>query len=94
MYQEDIKSVAKRIIAEKSIRLEFVVLEDDSGTKNYFYIFMKGDVYPKFKEAIDKGEVVDLEKYGKVFLQGQGEKPDDEIVNALKELFGDKWTGQ
>lgn len=83
-------SVARKILAEKGFRVEFVVLGDENGEDMYAYVIMLEKNYDEFAKKMERGDIITLEDYGTVLLKGKGNKPSKQHKEAV-ELFFNNW---
>jgi hypothetical protein len=79
-------SAVEKILSEKGLRVEFLTMQDKSGTDCFAYILMSEADYPKYAEALKTG-YVDPEKYGAVFAYGLGKEPSEEIKQQVLDLL-------
>lgn len=86
MKTDFVKNMAQKIIAERGIRIEFLVLEGEDGKENFFYLLLKESEYQRMKNKVDKGENVTPEEYGLVIYQGEGNKPSPELDKKIMSI--------
>ncbi len=77
----------KKIISERGLRLEFIVLKGDGGKENFFYVLMKEPEYEEMMKRIGAGKNINPENYGFIIYQGVGNTPPQEIEEKILALF-------
>lgn len=80
-------SVVNSILAEKGARVEFLVIRDDEGTCNFFYVIMAEGEYQKMQRDVSELKPITPADYGFVLYQGFGEEAPDGMDEVLQEIF-------
>lgn len=77
------KSIAQKIIAEKTIHIIVINIFDDEGVEYVTFMLMKGDALEKFEQ--DKKSKLKLEKYGIVYCSIPGNSVSEELEGKILE---------
>ncbi len=81
--------MTQKIISERGARLHFIVISDENGKENFFYLFMNESDYNSMQDKIKKGEYIEPAKYGTVLFQGVGNTPTQELDGLFLQLVED-----
>ena len=80
-------SIAKNIIAQRGARVEFIVIENESGQENFFYLAVTEKKYQELKDRYDKNLSIKPADYGFVIYQGVGGQPPEGLEKQIKDFF-------
>jgi hypothetical protein len=75
------------IIKKRGMRVEFIVVEDDLGEKNFIYILSSEEDFEKLQGKLNSGEPFDITEYGSILIQGKGAEPPEGIEEELKQIL-------
>jgi len=80
-------SIAQKIIQEKGARIEFLVLKNEEGKENFFYLIMSEKEAVKMQKKIDSNQPVTPDEYGVILFQGTGSEAPLEVQDIVDDLI-------
>jgi len=75
-------------LKQRGGELVYLVRGKDRGRAAWHYVHVEKNKLPLFLKKVESG-TVDVSMYGEVLHSGWGENPPDDIVQQIKEQFGD-----
>jgi len=81
------RSFAEREIARKGHLIHKLKAKDISGRWAYYFVLVEPLKEPQFLNAIDSGDVIDLEEFGTIVASNYGEEPSEDVRRLLKERY-------
>lgn len=75
-------------IRKSTGELVYLVRGKDKGRPAWHYVHVEKNKLPIFLKKVESGSV-DVSLYGKVLYSGWGEDPSDDIVQKIKQEFGE-----
>ncbi|NJR75627.1 MAG: hypothetical protein HC773_22435 [Scytonema sp. CRU_2_7] len=77
-----------KYFAERGHLIHKLKAKDSTGRWAYYFVYVKPDLEQAFLKALESGQIIDLEDYGKVIGSCYGEKPSKQLRSFLKEKYG------
>ncbi len=80
-------SFVKDIIKQRGARIQFLVIENEEGFSNFFYVLINEGEYEKLDNKMKAGQDITPTDHGVVLLQGEGREPVPEVDTVLKKMI-------
>ncbi|MEA5579736.1 hypothetical protein VB620_00090 [Nodularia harveyana UHCC-0300] len=77
-----------RFLARQGNCIHKLKAKDSTGRWAYYFLYIEPSKEKEFMNALESTQNIDLEDYGKVVGSCYGEKPDEKLINLLKEKYG------
>lgn len=83
-------SFANKLTASRSEYIHKFTYKDSEGNLTFCYFMVKKEKQTELKQMLSKKQNINLEKYGEILGQCDGEKPTEELIEEMIDLYGFK----
>ena len=84
----DSDTYVDQLIARRGHLIHKLKAKDSTGRWAYYFVLIQPNLEPKFLQALESTETLDLEDYGRIVASCYGESPNEKTKTFLKEKYG------